>query len=146
MRFVEKNNGKAHNTTFLGNARVKGPFVDARGTVDLETAGAGTLTAAGIAAGWIVRDCAGGNRADTTATAALIIEAMALEEDDRFSWILENASEAAETSTVYGGTGVTITDGSDGNDIAVAQFYRCRFECMVTGAATIDMTPFLSAA
>ena len=117
-----------------------------RYSVAIATAGAGTLTAAGIARGLIERDCAGAGRADTTDTAANIISAMGLAEGSRFSWILKNTSSAAETSTVSGGTGVTIDDGDNGDEIEVPQYGYCKFECFVTGGATIDMVPFLQSA
>ena len=122
-----------------------GPL-DERGRVTIATAGAGTITAAGIARGFVTRDPAGGNRADTTDTAANIIAAMGLSSGDRFWWMMYNSADAAETSTLTGGTDVTILDGSAGSDIAVAQYYSVRFECIVNSATTIVMIPFLSAA
>lgn len=74
------------------------------------TAGAQTYTAAQLVGGLILRDPNGGAVTDTTATAALLVAAF----DNpvvgtTFEVIIRNTADAAETITVAGGTGVTVS-------------------------------------
>lgn len=77
----------------------------------LSTAGAGTYTAAAIASGMILRDCAGAARTDTTDTAAAIITAipsLAVLYAE-FSFYIVNITAATYTITLAGGTGVSLS-------------------------------------
>lgn len=79
----------------------------------LATAGAGTYTAAAILSGIILRDPAGGDRTDTTATAELILAAAQavgkLTNDyDEMYFTVINTADDAETITLAGGVGVTL--------------------------------------
>lgn len=99
--------------TFNGLKKVvAGGPIQSAGTA-LTTAGAGTLTAALIVGGLILRDPAGANRTDTTDTAANILTAaQALNElmydYDRLYFSIRNTADAAETITLAGGVGVTL--------------------------------------
>jgi hypothetical protein len=92
------------------------PFLS---VTNLTTAGAGTYTAAAIAGGVITRDCNGGSRTDTTATAAAIIAACKLENDGEAALCyVINISDAAEVITLEGGTDVTFNAENLGQTIA----------------------------
>jgi hypothetical protein len=75
----------------------------------LATAGAGTITAALLNGTVMTRDCAGAGRADTTDTAANIIATLGLTANymERFL-LIHNISAGNFTSTLNGGTGVTL--------------------------------------
>lgn len=75
---------------------------------EVATAGAGTITAAQLFTGCILRDCAGSSRTDTLAAAADIIAQFAMTPGDRAQCSYVNTSDAAETITIAGGTGTTI--------------------------------------
>lgn len=78
----------------------------------LNTVGAGTITAAGIAGRWTVRGGAQSNAAftDTSATAAQITAALpaSFAVGQSFLWYYQNTTNA--TATLAGGTGVTLSD------------------------------------
>jgi len=77
----------------------------------LTTAGAGTLTAAILAGGVILRDPNGAGRTDTTDTAANIVAdaTMGLDADYKeYSFYIINTADANETITLAGGSGVTL--------------------------------------
>jgi hypothetical protein len=76
----------------------------------LTTAGNQTLTTAQMTAGYLLRDPNGGDVTDTTPTAAQIVAAIPnCQTNSSFLWIVKNTADAAETITIAGGTGVTIT-------------------------------------
>lgn len=69
-----------------------------------------TLTTAQLLGGLILRDPNGGARTDTTPTASEIIDAIYEARDDTTKLLMiRNTADAAETITVAGGTGVTIS-------------------------------------
>lgn len=83
---------------------------DAPVPAEVATAGAATLTVAQLKAGLILRDPAGGNRSDVTPTAALIVAAFKdAHVGKRFRVVIRNTADAAETITLTGGDGVTIS-------------------------------------
>lgn len=97
----------------------------------IATVGAGTYGAAAIASGVILRDCAGASRTDTTATAAALIAALPLDRDGAtHECTVVNVSDAAETITLAGGSGVTIAG-------TLAQGTAIRFTFIRTSATTI---------
>lgn len=76
----------------------------------LTTAGNQTYTAAQFWAGFLARDPNGGAVTDTTPTAAqLVAKFVGARVGDSVLFILKNTADAAETITVSGGAGVTIT-------------------------------------
>lgn len=77
----------------------------------VNTAGAGTYTAAALVAGRILRDCAGASRTDTTATAAALVAALpGVRVGDGIRCYVANVSDPlTEVITIAGGTGVTIS-------------------------------------
>ena len=79
-------------------------------TTTENTAGNETISASELLGGYYLRDCAGANRTDTTDTAANIVAAIdnAKVGTSRLFFV-KNTSDAAETLTIAGGTGVTIT-------------------------------------
>lgn len=78
---------------------------------NVTTAGAGTYTAAQVAGGIITRDPAGAARTDTTPSAADLIAELGLDRDGATAvCYLINTADAAETITLAGGTGVTISN------------------------------------
>jgi hypothetical protein len=80
-----------------------------RAPVSIATVGPATYSVAQLEAGIINRDPNGSSRTDTTPTAALIIGTFNLNfNDDTIQVLLRNTSDAAETITLAGGTGVTI--------------------------------------
>jgi len=84
--------------------------VDHVNPVSRLTLGDDTYPASEIVDGFILRDCNGADRTDTTATAVQIIAALTgASNGSSFRFNLRNTSDAAETITVAGGTGVTIS-------------------------------------
>lgn len=72
------------------------------------TAGDLTLTAAMLLGGLVLRDPAGGDRTDTTDTAANLVAAFpSAIVGSSFRVAIRNTADAAETITVAGGAGVT---------------------------------------
>jgi len=94
-------------------------------------AGAGTYSAAAIASGCILRDCAGASRTDTIAAAASLISVLPLEQNGAtHECIVVNVSDAAETITLAGATGVTVTG-------AIAQGSALKLTFIRTSATTV---------
>jgi hypothetical protein len=99
----------------------------------LATAGAGTITAAMLATGVMTRDCAGAGRADTTDTAANIITALGLTANyQEKSCVIHNISAGAFTSTLSGGTDVTLK-----GTITVEQNAVIKLAIVRTSATTV---------
>lgn len=87
-----------------------GAFASKRVVTTTTTAGAGTYAASEIAGGLILRDPNGASRTDTTATAAQILaQFLRARVGSSFFLVVRNTADAAETITVAGGTGVTIS-------------------------------------
>lgn len=102
--------------------------------VAISTAGNGTLTAAGIVGGLIMRTGPTGAYSDTTDTAANIIAAL----DDPAvgdSWEFSLVNGVAFADTIVAGVGVTLA----GTTAVTASLVR-RFHVEVTGAATVTIT------
>ena len=98
-----------------GGLRVTaGRIVETMTQSDDATGGNTTYTAAMIATGFINRDCAGGSRSDTTDTAAAIIAgtpALSADGNCIVCYVI-NTSDAADTITIVGGTGVSVFAGT----------------------------------
>lgn len=111
-----------------------GPFVKQTATT-VSTAGAGTLTAAAILGGLILRDPNGGDRTDTTHTAAqLVAAAVGCAVDDTMEFMIVNTADAAETITLAGGSGVTLVPATI--TIAQNEVYRGKLRFTnVTGSS-----------
>ena len=89
---------------------VDGPLASKSTVTTTSTAGAATYAASEIAGGLILRDPNGASRTDTTATAALILaQFLRARVGSTFNLVIRNTADAAETITVQGGTGVTIS-------------------------------------
>lgn len=100
---------------FLKINAVKDPTIaGSTGTpTALATVGAGTITAALIIAGLVLRDPNGGARTDTTDTAAAILTAaqavgQLMNDYEEIFFYYVNTADAAETITLAGGSGVTL--------------------------------------
>jgi len=94
----------------------------------IATVGNETLTAAQLLTRLILRDPAGGARTDTTATAAQIVAAVPNPAvGTAFRIIIRNTADAAETITIAGGTGVTISGTA-----TIAQNNTKDFLCVLT--------------
>ncbi len=104
---------------------------------NLNTVGAGTITAAGIVGGISVRGGAQAGAAftDTTATAALIIAALpaGAPVGTSFLWTIENTTDADET--LAGGVGVTIS-----GNLIVPKLTAASYLVKYTAAATVTIT------
>lgn len=102
--------------------------------VAITTVGAGTLTAAGIVGGLIMRTGPVGAYDDTTATAVDII---ALLDSPAVgdSWEFVHVNGVAQIATLIGGVGVTLA-GVTANAASKVRTYRVE----VTGADTITIT------
>lgn len=93
-----------------GTVNVTVPFLSKKTATTITTAGAGTYAAAEILGGIILRDPAGASRTDTTHTAAQLVAACpGAVVGSTFELVVRNTADAAETITVQGGTGVTIS-------------------------------------
>ena len=106
---LQKNIGIATNGVHTMN--LNGRFGELFAVATITTAGAVTLTAAQLLGGVILRDPNGSARTDTTPTATLLRDAMGYELVDNlgFMFLYRNDADAAETITLAGGTGVTIS-------------------------------------
>lgn len=90
------------------NLRTVRTILGSGAAASINTAGAGTYTAANILTGTIVRDPAGGDRTDTLDTAANIVAAIpGATVGDIIDFKLVNGADAAETITVDAGAGGT---------------------------------------
>lgn len=132
---------------YWGTQRIRNLFLGSGGTpvqssnfktvvTNVTTAGDGSITAAAIVGGFITRDCTGGNRADTLATATQILAAL----DNpivgtSFEFTIRNTSDAAETITVTTATGLTLS-----GTMTIAQNNSKRFLAVVTGTTTPAIT------
>jgi hypothetical protein len=115
------------------NGGVKQPPTAA--AANITTAGAGSLLVASLKAGVITRDPAGGDRTDTTDTAANIIAAAGLNLTKNYQEkqvLIVNTADAAETITLAGGTGVTIK-----GTITIEQNCAVRIAILRTGSASV---------
>lgn len=126
------------NNAELANPILSGVTIENNGATSLPaapasvtTAGAGTYSVADILSGCILRDCAGAGRTDTTADAVDLIAGLPLGRiGARHKCTVVNVSDAAETITMAGGTGVTIAG-------SIAQGAAIEFTFIRTGTATI---------
>lgn len=103
--------------------------------VTVVTAGAGTYSAAQLLEGLIKRDCTGAGRTDTTDTAANILAAAGSKLGEVYQQLfvtIVNTSDAAETITLAGGTGVTLK-----GTITCEQNCAIRIAILRTGTATL---------
>lgn len=114
------------------NPTVGGPPAGTPTTI--ATAGAGTYTAAQIATGVIVRDCAGASRADTLDTAAALIALIPQLFNDygEYSFLVYNNSGGAYTITLTAGASIT-TQGT----MTIAQNSANRVILIRTSATTL---------
>lgn len=93
-----------------GHFVVNGPAFSKVTPTAVTTAGAVTYTAAQLLLGMILRDPNGANRTDVTPTAAEIVAAIKRKKiGTTFRLVIRNTADAAETITMSGGTGVTIS-------------------------------------
>ena len=94
-----------------GGITVNGDIMLKKTITSLATAGAGTLTAAAIVGGVILRDPAGAARTDTTHTAAQLLGAVqGARVGTTFDLFITNSADGnAEDITLVGGTGVTLS-------------------------------------
>lgn len=93
------------------------------------TAGPVTLTPAQFVNGAWIRDPNGAGRSDTTPTAWDVIKSLPNPKiDERFEFFVRNTADAAETITLVGGTGVTITGTA-----TIAQNATCLFYGYIKG-------------
>jgi len=107
-----------------------------RVTVTTEaTAGDVTFTATQILGGLILRDPAGGARADLLPTAATIIAALGNPAvGEAFEFTVRNTADANETITITTNTGLTLS-----GTMTVAQNNSKRFLALVTAATTVTV-------
>lgn len=105
----------------------------------ISTAGAVTFTAAQIIGGLILRDPAGGARADLLPTAALIVAALGpyAKIGDGFEFTIRNTADAGETITVTTATGLTLS-----GTMTIAQNNSKRFLAVVTAIGTPTVTVY----
>lgn len=118
-----------------GSARLR----ESMDLLNITTAGAGTLTAAGLVGGIITRDPAGGSRTDTTATGAQIetelnAQGIAVATGDTFTCWLINTADAAEVITLAGGDGVTVSNA--GQTVAQDESVQLLFRRTAANAYT----------
>lgn len=116
------------------NKRLGSPGVPGGTPTVLATVGAGTLLAAAILSGMILRDPAGAGRTDTTDTAEALVAAIPSLAFDygEFSFYIVNTADANETITLAGGTGVTLTGA-----LTVIQNSAQKFTLFRTSATTL---------
>lgn len=117
---------------YKGQFAVSDAFFSKTTVSTITTADAITYKAAQITGGLILRDPAGGDRADNTPTAALLVAAIKdCKVGDSFEFTVRNTADAAETITVTAGSGVT-TSGT----MTIAQNASRRFLAVVTNATS----------
>lgn len=99
------------------------------------TAGANTWSAAELIGGLLLRDPAGADRSDVTATAAQIVAGIAgAAVGSSFEFVIKNTADGDEVITLTAGVGVTLSPTS----ITIRRGYSHRFRAVctnVTGAA-----------
>ncbi len=99
------------------------------------TAGALTITAAMIRAGYLNRDPNGASRSDVMPTAALLIAGLPNPAiGDMYEFTINNNADAAEVITVTAGTGMTF--GSTGRTHTLAQNLVQSYWIQITGVAS----------
>lgn len=107
----------------------------------INTAGAGTITAAHVLTGIIARDPNGGNRTDTLPTAATLVAAMdGAEVGDVIDVLYANTADAAETITLAAGTGGTV--GNTKVTTAFGQNTALSLKFRITDVATPAYTVY----
>jgi len=113
---------------------INGPFRFFNTITTIATVGAGTLTAAQILKGLILRDPAGASRTDTTPTATQIVNALGIgvTVGSAFDLIYRNTGSISEIITFAGGTDVTLVPTTITLD--AGESVTLRF--IVTNAAT----------
>lgn len=113
---------------------INGPFRFFNTVTSIATVGAGTLTAAQILKGLILRDPAGASRTDTTPTATQIVNALGIgvTVGSAFDLIYRNTGSISEIITFAGGTDVTLVPTAITLD--AGESVTLRF--IVTNAAT----------
>lgn len=118
-----------------GGYNVGNPRLGHSPKVAISTVGAGTLTAAAIVSGLIMRTGPTGNYNDTTDTATNILAAMPFPKiGDSFDFIHVNG--VAYIATIVAGTGVTLA-GTTANAASKVRMYRCTVTGVETPAVTI---------
>jgi len=119
----------AQSNTKLPNGLVVGArSMETITTTTKTTAGAVTYTAAEFAGGLILRDPNGAARTDITPTAALIDAQLGVPSvGASFVVTIRNTADAAETITMSGGTGVTVSGTA-----TIAQNNQKAFLCVKT--------------
>lgn len=97
------------------------------------TAGANTWSAAELIGGMLLRDPAGADRSDVTATAAQIVAGIAgCQVGSSFEFVLKNTADGDEVITLTAGAGVTLSPTS----ITIRRGYAHRFRAVVTNATS----------
>lgn len=97
----------------IQDSRFSGPVVQLFNTQTISTAGAVTYTTDQCLSGLILRDTNGGARTDTTPTAAALVDAVqGAMVGHGFILIIRNTATAANSLTLAGGTGVTLSPTS----------------------------------
>lgn len=129
----------AQANTRLAGLEVTGRVLEKTTATTVTTAGAGTYSAAAVVGGLILRDPAGGDRTDTTGTASEIMAEMNADNQgvsvgSSFVFTVRNTADAAETITVAGGTGVTVSGTA-----TIAQNNQKSFLAVVTSATAITI-------
>lgn len=131
----------AEDTPELNGVTIRGVIRRNTGALtpaNITTAGAGTYTAANVATGVITRNTSGANRTDTTDTAANLITALGLTTNyAAFECLLVNTATAAETITLAGGTGVTLS-----GSITVGQNQVARLVFTRTGDSAVNVRAY----
>jgi len=85
------------------------PFSGTASLTDATVPGAGVPTAAQMRGGWLYQDASGGNVAMTTRTAAQLVADIPGVAVGTTIYIDVSSNHASNTSTIAGGTGVTLT-------------------------------------
>lgn len=105
----------------------------------IATAGNATFTTAQVLGGIILRDPAGGARTDTTPTAAaLVAAAPGVAIGSTFSLLIRNTADAAETITIAGGTGVTVS-GTATIAQSNSKLFLVRFNAVAAGSEAVTI-------
>ena len=101
----------------------------------IATAGDVTFTAAQILGGLILRDPAGGARADLLPTAASIIAALQeVQVGDSFEFTVRNTADSSETITITTNAGLTLN-----GTMTIAQNNSKRFLALVTSSTAVTV-------
>jgi hypothetical protein len=111
-----------------GQVMVRGASVFTTTVFTDATAGPLTYTAAQLLGGLILRDCAGGGRADTVPTAALMVAAIpGCIAGDSFEFVIRNTSGGATSITLTPVDGTTVISGT----ATIAQSNSKRFRLVI---------------